>query len=149
LFQISLLFAMMPGTGNTMSNRWQERAARRLAGGHEGHTLAEMVVALMLLLTVLIPTGMSLIYAMENRESRNLTGAIVLAQSVMEEFMARACPESSERVIEGWTLQTVVSVQGGVSWYDVAVTRTATRRRAVTLRSAQRMPEAACPTEET
>lgn len=105
--------------------------------GSEGHTLVEVVVALAVLLTVLVPVAMTAVHAMESRSSRDVTEALIVAQSAMEEAMILGIPDSLSRHVERWVVHATSMVDDDMIWYEVNVVQARSGRVVVSLRTAR------------
>jgi hypothetical protein len=89
--------------------------------GDEGHTLVEVVVALAIFLTVLVPLGAVISFAAEHRA--DVTGAIALAQTEMETVLAMERYASMERRLGKWHVISNVAAEAGLASITVSVYR--------------------------
>lgn len=99
------------------------RIGRIIPSGSEGHSLVEVVVALALLLTALVPTGLLVTHVAERRTGVEMTQAILLAHSEMEASLERESPRSMARTEKRWRIVTEVADSSGLRTHHVEVMR--------------------------
>ena len=105
--------------------------------GNPGHTLAEVVVAMALLLTVLVPVAGIMAFAAERQMGAETTRAIVLAHTAMEEALHGSEAETVETVTGRWTVRTMTEEVNGTVRFRVDVFRKHPDRPAASLWTAR------------
>jgi hypothetical protein len=105
--------------------------------GDEGHTLVEVVTAMALLLTVMLPLTLTVGFAMDQRHARDVSEALIMAQGAMEDAIGGVTEGSYEKSEGRWTIILGRNTQGEIEWIDVTVRRAGRDRPLVTLRTAR------------
>lgn len=120
-------------------------APRALTDDENGYTLVEVLVALAILMTVLVPAAQFVGYLVTEQQPGHTSAAYRVAANTLEQKAAAPDPQVGTETVEDfpWTVQTTVQAEGPYVLFRVDVRRTSRERSLVTLETRRVRFEAA------